>query len=265
MSVSGKTAIVTGGGGNIGAASALLLASRGARVMVADLHLEKAQEVEAEILAAGFVASALQFDLKEEEKILSLIEGTVSTFGGLDILLNNAADLSAESLLQDHDVETIDVARWDQTFAVNVRGTMLCCKYALRAMPRHRGATIINMASNLALQGHLIQVAYSSSKAAIIQMTRSIAASHGRHGIRCNSVSPGLTRTSDMQARFPEMLMQSIKAETLTGRLGDVNDIAGVVAFLASEEAKHITGQNIVVDGGSSSHVPGFAQLSQLF
>lgn len=265
MSLFGKAAIVTGGGGNIGAATALLLASRGARVMVADVDLGKAEEVVTRILGAGFAAAALQFDLREEGEIRSLIERTVSTFGGLDILHNNAADLSGDSLAQDQDVETMDVSRWDESFAVNVRGTMLCCKYALQVMRRQAGAAIINMASNLALQGHIVQVAYSSSKAAIIQMTRSIAASHGRYGVRCNSVSPGLTLTPGMEGRFPEKVVQAIKAETLTGRLGDVNDIASVVAFLASDEARHITGQNIVVDGGNSSHVPGFANLHESF
>lgn len=253
-----KVAIVTGGGGNIGSATAMLLASRGAKVVVADRDIEAARRITAGLTARGYAAEAIAFDLASESTIRALMEATLSGFGSLHILHNNAA---AQSFVDDQDIESMDVAVWDRVFAGNARGTMLCCKYALKVMPRHAGASIINTASNLALQGHLFQAAYSASKAAILQMTRSIASSHGRHGIRCNAVSPGLLNNPQSASAIPTAVRKSVEAETLTGHLGDVSDIAAMVAFLASDEARHITGQNMVVDGGNSCHVPGFEQL----
>jgi NAD(P)-dependent dehydrogenase (short-subunit alcohol dehydrogenase family) len=124
---------------------------------------------------------------------------------------------------------------------------------------------IVNTVSNLALQGHIIQAAYSSSKAAIIQMTRAIAASHGRRGVRCNAVAPGMTMTPALHAAFPPVLRQAVEDETLRSQLGEPQDIAEAVAFLASDAARNITGQVLVADGGCASHVPGIAQFRTFF
>ena len=149
-------------------------------------------------------------------------------------------------------------------FRINLTGTMLCCKYALPHMPRYAGASIINTASNTGLQGYTMLAAYNCSKAAIMQLTRNIAASHGKLGIRCNTVSPGLTLTGSVREQMPKAIQDIVESGTLLPSLGQPNDIAYVVAFLASDEARHITGQNIVVDGGTSVHDPGFAQLRAL-
>jgi len=159
----------------------------------------------------------------------------------------------------------MDVEVWDRTFRVNVRGTMLCCKYTLPHIPRHAGASILNTASNLGMQGSLIQAANSASKAAILQLTRSIATSHGKVGIRCNTISPGLVLTDNVANTLPASFREIVEAETPTPYLGTPRDIACVVAFLASDEARYINGQNIVVDGGTASHIPGFAQMRTLF
>ena len=119
--------------------------------------------------------------------------------------------------------------------------------------------------SNLALQGHMIQAAYSSSKAAIIQMTRAIAASHGIHGIRCNAVAPGMTMTPALRDAFPPPLRKAVEDETLRDQLGEPEDIAEAVAFLASHAARNITGQVLVADGGCASHVPGISQFRSFF
>ena len=141
---------------------------------------------------------------------------------------------------------------------------MVACRAALPHLRATRG-NIVNTVSNLALQGHMIQAAYSSSKAAIIQMTRSIAASHGPDGIRCNAVAPGMTMTPALRAAFPPPLREAVEAETLRDQLGDPDDIAQVAAFLASDAARNITGQLIVADGGCASHVPGIAQFRTFF
>jgi NAD(P)-dependent dehydrogenase (short-subunit alcohol dehydrogenase family) len=115
------------------------------------------------------------------------------------------------------------------------------------------------------LQGQVIQAAYSASKAAILQLTRSIAASHGREGIRCNAVSPGLVLSPAARANLPPALLDAVESETLTPYLGTPEDIAYAVAYTASDEARYLTGQNLVIDGGTSSHVPGFARFHDLF
>jgi NAD(P)-dependent dehydrogenase (short-subunit alcohol dehydrogenase family) len=261
ISLKNKVAIVTGGGGGIGSATARVLAEHGAKVMVADVNAAAAERTAAEIKQKGGVAASCGFDLAHEEQIVALMRATVDAFGKIDILDNNAADLSPDMYPRDRDIEHMETEVWDRTFRVNVRGTMLCCKYALAQMPRHAGASIINTSSNLGLQGSIIQAAYSASKAAIVQLTRSIATSHGKLGIRCNAVSPGLVLTPNVKGTLPAAIQKNVLDETLTPTLGDPRDIAYTVAFLASDEAKYITGQNIVVDGGTSVHIPGFAQM----
>lgn len=151
------------------------------------------------------------------------------------------------------------------TFAVNTRGTMIACREALKVMSAQGSGVIINTASNLALKGNIIQAAYSASKAAVIQMSRSIATSHGKRGIRANAVLPGLTGTEAALAHLPQELRETVEEETLTPYLGGPGDIAHLVAFLASDESRYITGQAFAADGGTSTHIPGFARLSRFF
>jgi len=142
---------------------------------------------------------------------------------------------------------------------------MLSCKYVLPHMAANGGGSIINTASNLGMQGNLGQAAYAASKAAVIQLSRSIATSHGRRGIRCNTVSPGLVMTPAARDNLPPKLHEIVAGETLTPYLGVPEDIANAVAFLASDEARYVTGHNLVVDGGTVAHVPGFARFGELF
>jgi NAD(P)-dependent dehydrogenase (short-subunit alcohol dehydrogenase family) len=259
-SLEGKVAIVTGGGGGIGSATCEVLATRGARVVVADIDLDRAKAVAARLPEA----IAVGVDLADEQQIATLFDVAMARFGRVDVLDNNAALLSPEIAQADFDIANMDLSVWDRTFAVNTRGTMLCCRQALRIMEKQGAGSIINTASNLALQGNVIQAAYSASKAAVLQMTRSIATSHGKRGIRCNSVLPGLTASKAALEHLPPRLLEIVSEETLTPYLGDPMDIANAVAFLASDEARYITGQMIVVDGGTSSHIPGFARLSEM-
>ncbi len=256
----GKVAIVTGGAGGIGEATARLLTLRGARVVIADIAFDRAQALAAEL--PGALAVAL--DLEQEDSILALIETTVAHFGRLDVLHNNAALLSPEIAQADGDVEHMGTALWDRTYAVNVRGTMIACRAALPHLRETRG-NIVNTVSNLALQGHIIQAAYSSSKAAVIQMTRAIAASHGKAGVRCNAVAPGMTMTPALKEAFPPALRKVVEDETLRDQLGDPQDIAEAVAFLASDAARNVTGQVLVCDGGGASHVPGISGFRSFF
>lgn len=250
----GKVAIVTGGAGGIGEATARLLTARGARVAIADIAVDRATALAAQIDGA----LAVPLDLEDEASIIAMVAHVVAAFGRLDVLHNNAALLGPDVARNDSDVETMATALWDRTFAVNVRGTMIACRAALPHLCAS-GGNIVNTVSNLALQGHLIQAAYSSSKAAVIQMTRAIAASHGPRGVRCNAVAPGMTMTPALREAFPPALRQLVEDETLRDRLGEPEDIAEAVAFLASPAARNITGQVLVADGGCASHVPGIA------
>jgi len=255
----GKVAVVTGGAGGIGAATARLLTARGAKVAIADIAFEAAQAVSGAL--AGAVA--IRVDLESEASTEAMIAETIRHYGRLDILHNNAALLGPDIAQADSDIEHMPTALWDRTYAINVRGTMIACRAALPHLRKTRGC-IVNTVSNLALQGHIIQAAYSSSKSALIQMTRAIAASHGKAGVRCNAVAPGMTMTPALRDAFPPALRKLVEDETLRDQLGDPDDIAQAVAFLASPAAVNITGHVLVCDGGGASHVPGIAGFRDL-
>jgi NAD(P)-dependent dehydrogenase (short-subunit alcohol dehydrogenase family) len=262
LQLSGRVAIVTGASAGIGFATAKLLAERGATVVLTGTRLSNVEPGAAAIRQQGGKAEAMRLDLADEASIVALVDSVIARHGRIDILHNNAADLSVTR--RDQDIETMDAGVWDRIFQVNVRGTMLMCKYALPHMVRQRSGSIINTASALGLQGAVVQAAYAASKAAEIQMCRSIAASHGKRGIRCNAVVPGLVRTKAALDNLPPPLFAIQESENLTPYLGEAEDIASVVAFLASDDARYITGQALVADGGSGSHIAGFAQMNAL-
>jgi NAD(P)-dependent dehydrogenase (short-subunit alcohol dehydrogenase family) len=222
-------------------------------VVAADVHLPAAERAVALIESNGGKALAWHVDLAEEASIVALVRAAVDTFGSVDILHNNAADLSPQITQLDNDVESMTADVWDRVFRVNVRGTMLACKYVLPHMVARGAGSIINTASNLGLQGNLGQAAYAASKAAVMQLTRSIATSHARRGIRCNTVSPGLVMTPAARDNLPPQLHKIVAGETLTPYLGVPEDIAHAVVYLASDEARYVTGHNLVVDGGTSA------------
>ena len=265
LSLDGKVAIVTGGGGGIGSEVCRIMATRGARVVVADLVADRAEEIAEGLRTQGADSIAVAVDLAQEDQIKALFAATMKAYGRLDIIDNNAALLTAEMAQADGDIEHMDTANWDATYAVNTRGTMIACREALKIMSQQKSGSIINTASNLALQGNVIQAAYASSKAAVIQMTRSIATSHGKRGIRCNAVLPGLTGTPAALSHLPPELLETVREETLTPYLGQPQDIAELVVFLASDAARYITGQAIAADGGTSIHIPGYARLQRFF
>lgn len=256
----GRVAVVTGGAGGIGEATVRLMAARGARVAIADIAADRAHALAAQVPGA----IALPLDLEQESSVEAMVAQVVQHFGRLDVLHNNAALLGPEIAAADGDIEHMATTLWDRTFAVNVRGTMIACRAALPHLRQTRGC-IVNTVSSLALQGHLIQAAYSSSKAAVIQLTRAIAASHGKLGVRCNAVAPGMTMTPALREAFPPALCQVVEEETLRDQLGDPDDIAQAVAFLASDAARNVTGQVLVCDGGGTSHVPGLAGFRSFF
>jgi NAD(P)-dependent dehydrogenase (short-subunit alcohol dehydrogenase family) len=257
--VEGKVAVVTGGASGIGRAACLLLAHEGAAVVVEDLDEDGAEVVAKEIETAGGRGVAQRTDIGEEEQVRSMIERAVDTFGGLHILFNNAADTSLNAMIRDKPIHEMDVEWWDHAMRIDLRGAMLGCKYAVRPMIDARGGSIVNTSSNQGIAGDLTQGAYAAAKAGIIQLTKSVATQYGVYGIRCNAVSPGAVRTPAFERACPPEIVEEIAKHSLIPRVGEPDDLANAVLFLASDESAYVTGQVICVDGGQLAHLPHYA------
>ncbi len=256
----GKVAIVTGGAGGIGSATAQRLTDEGAVVVVADIDLAKAQAVAD---AIGHGASAVFYDAEKVETIEAMVAETVARHGRVDILLNNAAITTPQIQREDTTAVDITFETWDRVLAVNLRGYLAGCKYVIPHMLKSGGGAIINTASGSGFVGDLSRIGYGVSKAGAMAMTRYVATQYGRQGIRCNAVAPGLILTEASKAGVPE-LIEMISNHVLTPRLGKPEDVAAVVAFLASEDAGFINGETIVCNGGSLAHQPHSHDLSEM-
>jgi NAD(P)-dependent dehydrogenase (short-subunit alcohol dehydrogenase family) len=255
----GKVAIVTGSAQGIGEASVRALAAAGAKVVVADLNVEGAENVAESLVRAGSEAIAVAVDVSEEEDVTRLAATTIERYGGIDILHNNAALLSLEVILADGIVHEMDVALWDRVMAVNVRGYMLCAKHAIPSMLERGGGVIINSVAGREGQGLLNQSAYLTSKSALIGFTQTVATQYGKQGIRCLGVLPSVIRTPPLAELLPETAVQLLTEHHLLDRVGVPEDIANVVVFLASDRASFMTGSIIPVDGGFMAHTPPYA------
>ena len=255
--LAGKVAIVTGGGGGIGSAAARRLVSEGARVAVADIFEEAAQRV-AEPL--GDAAIAVAFDAASPESVQALIERTVEHFGKLDILHNNAAMTDPVKSMQDTTAVDIPLPVWHEILDINLTGYLLGCRFAIPHMIANGGGSIVNTASNSGSAGDLARVAYGATKGAIITLTKYVATQHGSKNIRCNSIAPGVVLTEALDQTVPG-LKELIKRHILTPEFGTPDDIAALVAFLASDESRYITGENISISGGGLIHQPHYADL----
>ncbi|HEX3840963.1 MAG TPA: SDR family oxidoreductase [Acidimicrobiales bacterium] len=250
-----RVAIVTGGGGGIGGATARALAREGASVVVVDIDEPAAERVAAEIAAAGGRAMAVRADLSEESQVISAIATTTSRFGRLDVLHNNAALTDSDFLNRDIAVTDLPLDVWERTMAVNLRSQMLTCKHAVPEMTRSGGGSIINMSSGASLKGDRTRTSYGVSKAGVNALSMYVATSHGKQGVRVNTIVPGLIITDAVRAHLDEKLLAGLGRATLTPYLGQPDDIADLVVFLASDESRYITGQMIAIDGGMSAHV----------
>ena len=260
----GKVGIVTGAASGIGRATAHALAREGARVVVADLNADGAATVAADISQAGGQAISHRVDVSQEPDVVAMVEAAVSTYGGLDILHNNAAGIGASAAGQDRDVASIDVDVWDRTMAVNLRGVMLGCKHALPRMLERGAGSIINTSSGSADRGDLNLSAYATSKGGVNTLTLYVAAQYGKQGIRCNAISPGLILTHPKDSFGGAAYVAMLEEHHLTPRVGEADDIANAVIFLASDEASFITGQILHVDGGILSHAPPVADMRRM-
>ena len=250
-----RVAIVTGGGGGIGGATARALAREGASVLVVDIDEAAAERVASGIDRDGGTAAACRADVSEEAAVVAAVAAATSRFGRLDVLHNNAALTESEFLTRDTAVTDLDLDVWERTMAVNLRSQMLTCKHAIPAMMQSGGGSIINMSSGASLKGDRTRTAYGASKAGVNALTMYVATSHGKHGIRVNTIVPGLVITDAVRAHLDGRMLAGLEKTTLTPYLGQPDDIADLVVFLASDESRYITGQAIVIDGGMSAHV----------
>ncbi len=255
-----KVAVVTGGAGGIGSATARALAREGASVAVLDIDRSGAERVAAEIIQAGGQALAVAADLSLEAGVVEAISAAVDRFGRLDILHNNAALTESDFLKRDTPVTELDLGVWERTLAVNLTSQMLMCKHAIPEMVRHGGGSIVNMSSGASLKGDRTRTAYGVSKAGVNTLTMYVAASHGKQNIRVNTIVPGLIITDAVRAHLNDDILAGLSRAILTTHLGEPDDIANTVVFLASDESRYITGQMLSVDGGMSAHVGSGSQ-----
>ena len=244
MNLSNRVAVVTGSGRGIGRAISLKLAEVGATVVVIDIgETSPVDSLAEEIRAMGGQSLAVLADVSQAQDVARLVETIVSTFGKVDILVNNAGISRDQLIIRMSDED------WDKVLSVNLRSVFLCARAVLRHMIKQRWGRIISIASIVGLVGNPGQANYASAKAGIIGLTRTIAKEVASRGITANAIAPGFIDT-EMTQRLEEDWKQQLKKQIPVGYFGSPRDVAEAVAFLASEEARYITGQVLSVDGG---------------
>jgi 3-oxoacyl-[acyl-carrier protein] reductase len=254
----GRVAIVTGAGRGIGRAIALELAAEGAAVVLVDINAEAAYEVARELEQGGGIARMVTGDVAGAATVDAFIDAA-RQLGRLDVLVNNVAAFGADMHGRDNDVVTTPVEAWDRTMDVNLRAPMLACKYGIPLMLENGGGSIINISSTSGFLGDVNHVAYSTSKAGMQALTRAIATSHGKRGIRCNAIASGLVMTETAELNLAAEMRQVYADNRLIARAGRPVDIAKMAALLASDDGGYITGQTFIIDGGACAHQPWYA------
>ncbi len=240
-----KTVIITGAGGGLGRAFALGFAAAGARVVAADLDRDGAAQIADAVTRAGGSAVPVQVDVADEQSTQEMAAAAVRAFGGIDVLVNNAAVYAG---LERRPFDKIEVEEWDRVMAVNLRGPWLCAKACADALRASRGA-IVNVASATVLSGSPLWAHYVASKGALVALSRVMARELGEHGVRVNSLAPGFTLTDASRELMADAESYGVARGAIKRGL-QPDDIVASAIFLASDGAGMITGQTLVVDGG---------------
>jgi NAD(P)-dependent dehydrogenase (short-subunit alcohol dehydrogenase family) len=255
----GKVAFVSGGGGGIGHAACLAFAAAGARVAVSDLDGARAERTAEAVRATGGEAIALPTDIRDDAQVAAAINRAGAHFGRLDILHNCAGG----SVPEDGTVVDVPLEVFERTIGLDLRGTFLCCRHAIPHMIRGGGGAIVNMSSGAALRGASPHHVYTAAKGAILSLTRALAGTYAKHGIRANVIASGRVMTDRIIRQWGELSAQSDGRDPQdpVGRLreypfwvGEPEHIAATAVFLASDAARMITGATIAADGGRSAY-----------
>lgn len=246
MRLQDKVAIVTGGGGGIGRATALRFASEGAKVVVSDIHSESGEESVDQITKIGGEAVFVRTDTSMEGDMKALVEECEKQYGGLDIFFNNAGVSNEEVKLVD-----ISVDEWDRVVSINLKGVFMGMKYAIPAMEKRNGGAIVNTSSLLGFKGKKYMAPYNASKGGVITLTKNAALEYGGKNIRVNAVCPGVIDTNIVTPwKGDDRKWPVISKANALRRVGQPEEIANAVLFLVSDEASYVTGTSLLVDGG---------------
>ena len=250
MRLKDQVAIVTGGASGIGRETCKLFVGEGATVMIADLVSEAAHGLADELRAQGHEVAAMAMDVTHMDEAQNLAETTVSRFGRIDILANIAGGSAGPVIKTKYSLfAESSKERWDEMVALNLYGTMNCTRAVVNRMIERRSGKVISIASTAGMIGLQRAAEYSAAKAGIIAFTKTLAKELGQHGVNVNCVSPGVIGTPRVRQSAGDVL-QTWLGNIPLGRLGEPEEVAQVVLFLASDEASYITGENIVVAGG---------------
>ncbi|MEK4566705.1 SDR family oxidoreductase [Alkalihalobacillus sp. FSL R5-0424] len=254
MRLQNKVAIITGASQGIGEGITRTFAREGARVIVADVNKELGEQLVRELTEATIEAHFVEADVSNEDHVRSLIAKTVETYGGVDILVNNAAVTVRKS------VEDTSLEEWQQILGVNLTGAFLCSKYAIPEMKKRGGGAIVNIASWHAEKTITRLAAYAASKGGLTALTRQMSLDLGPHNIRVNAVCPSTVDTPLLEKTFAslenpeEAFNQTLEFQPF-GRIGTVDDIANACLFMVSDEASYVSGQTLMVDGAAINKI----------
>jgi NAD(P)-dependent dehydrogenase (short-subunit alcohol dehydrogenase family) len=249
MRLVGKVAIITGGGSGIGRATALLFAQEGASVVVADYVPEGGKETVALIQENGGDALFVETDVSKADEVRQMVETTIETYGGIDILFNNAAVTLPASVTEASEEV------WEKTMAIDLKGVFLPSKYAIPHMIERGGGSVINTASMCGLVASPNQAPYSAAKGGVVALTRQMAIDYALYNIRVNGIAPSEVRTPMFlgfinRAPDPEKKMEELVARIPLGRVAEPEELARAALFLASDDSSYVTGVTLPVDGG---------------
>lgn len=248
-----KVVIITGAGSGIGEATTRRIVSEGGKVVIADYSKEKGEKLAAELVRSGADVRSVYFSATELQSCKDLIAFAKKEYGQIDVLINNVGGTDPK---RDTNIEKLDMDYFDEAFHLNLSCTMYLSQLVIPVMKANGGGNIVNVASISGITADSNGTLYGASKAGVINLTKYIATQTGKKNIRCNAVAPGLVLTPAALDNLNEDVRDIFLSQCATPYLGEPQDIAATVAFLASDDARYITGQTIVADGGLTIHNP---------